>query len=127
MTRTGQANGLSSPASEYRRWSAPAGPTRGYTPAEAWKVSATSVPEHEWLYTHGRGKWETFYNSEAQAVQLRFFDCSLKGTDSGMLEVRRAFYAQEVRGEADWPLRHYDTSAASGCDQRLARRESGPQ
>jgi uncharacterized protein len=67
--------------------------------------------EQKWLFTHARGKWETFYSFEAQTVQLRFFDCFLKGIDSGMLdvqrvrlEVRRAFYTQDVYGESDWPL-----------------------
>ncbi len=67
--------------------------------------------EQKWLYTHGCGNWETYYRSEAQAVQLRFFDFFLKEIDSGMLdvprvrlEVRRAYYVQDVRGETNWPV-----------------------
>jgi predicted acyl esterase len=50
---------------------------------------------------------ETYYSPEAQAVQLRFFDCFLKGVESGLQDVprvRQAFYAQDVRGDTDWPL-----------------------
>lgn len=66
--------------------------------------------EHKWLYTHGRRKWETFYSSEAQALQQQFFDYFLKGIEDGMLnvahvrlEVRRAYYVQTVRAEKGWP------------------------
>jgi uncharacterized protein len=66
--------------------------------------------EHRWLYTHGRRKWETYYSTEAQSVQLRFFDCFLKGVDNGMLdvpsvrlEVRRSFSEQDERWEPGWP------------------------
>lgn len=67
--------------------------------------------DHKWMYTHGRRKWETFYSPEAQQLQQRFFDCFLRGVDDSMLglprvrlEVRRAFYTQEVRWEQDWPV-----------------------
>jgi len=68
--------------------------------------------EHKWLYTHGRRKWETFYGDEARRTQRQFFDCFLKGSDSGMLdvprvrlEVRRDSSTQAVRGEPGWPPR----------------------
>ena len=65
----------------------------------------------KWLFTHGRKKWETFYSPEARAWQARFLDHFLKDADNGMdqqprvrLEVRRAFYQQDVRAELSWPL-----------------------
>lgn len=65
----------------------------------------------KWLFTHGRKKWETFYGEEALAWQKRFLDHFLRGVDNGMeqvpkvrLEVRKAFYQQEVRSEKSWPL-----------------------
>jgi uncharacterized protein len=67
--------------------------------------------EHKWLFTHGRRKWETFYGAEAQRLQQQFFDCFLRGIDTGMLEtprvrleVRRAYYTQSKRGEPAWPV-----------------------
>ena len=66
----------------------------------------------KWLFTHGRKKWETFYGEEALAWQKRFLDHFLKDVDNGMdrlprvrLEVRKAFYEQDVRSEESWPLR----------------------
>lgn len=65
----------------------------------------------KWLFTHGRKKWETFYGEEALSWQKRFLDRFLKDIDNGMervprvrLEVRKAFYQQEIRTEQDWPL-----------------------
>ncbi len=65
----------------------------------------------KWLFTHGRKKWETFYGDEALAWQKRFLDHFLKDIDNGMdqvskvrLEIRKAFYQQEVRSEERWPL-----------------------
>ena len=67
--------------------------------------------KEKWLFTHGRKKWETFYGEEALAWQKRFLDHFLKDTDNGMrrvprvrLEIRKAFYQQEVRSEQSWPL-----------------------
>ena len=66
--------------------------------------------KQKWLFTHGRKKWETFYGEEALAWQKRFLDHFLKGLDNGMdqvptvrLEVRKAYYTQEVRSEQSWP------------------------
>ena len=65
----------------------------------------------KWLFTHGRKKWETFYGEEALAWQKRFLDHFLRDVDNGMdrvpkvrLEVRKAYYEQEVRSEESWPL-----------------------
>ncbi len=67
--------------------------------------------KQKWLFTHGRKKWETFYGEEALGWQKRFLDHFLRGADNGMdrvppvrLEVRKAFYQQEVRAEQGWPL-----------------------
>jgi predicted acyl esterase len=64
----------------------------------------------KWLFTHGRKKWETFYGEEALGWQKRFLDHFLRDVDNGMdrvpqvrLEVRKAFYQQEVRSEQSWP------------------------
>jgi predicted acyl esterase len=65
----------------------------------------------KWLYTHGRKKWETYYQAEAVATQQRFLDHYLKGQDNGWratprvrIEVRKAYYRQEVRYQAAWPI-----------------------
>jgi uncharacterized protein len=66
----------------------------------------------KWLYTHGGGKWATYYSQEALAFQARFFDCFLKGEDNGMrevppvrLEIRdSASEIHAVRGERAWPI-----------------------
>jgi predicted acyl esterase len=70
------------------------------------RISSTQ----KWLFTHGRKKWETFYSEEALAWQKRFLDHFLKDLDNGMdrvpkvrLEVRKAYYTQEVRNEQNWP------------------------
>ena len=67
--------------------------------------------KQKWLFTHGRKKWETFYSEEALGWQKRFLDHFLKDLDNGMdqvpkvrLEVRKAYYTQEVRSEQMWPL-----------------------
>ncbi len=61
--------------------------------------------KEKWLYTHGGGKWATYYSEEALAFQARFFDCLLKGEDNGMRQVpsvRLEIHA--VRGERAWPI-----------------------
>ena len=65
-----------------------------------------------WLYTHRGGKWAAYYSPEALAYQARFFDCFLKGEDTGLrevppvrLEVRETGdTVHAVRHEATWPL-----------------------
>ncbi len=65
----------------------------------------------KWLFTHGRRKWETFYGSEAKAIQTTFFAFTLKQQPNAMdgipavrLERRRAWYQADVRAEPTWPL-----------------------
>ena len=65
----------------------------------------------KWLFTHGRRKWETFYGSEAKAVQTAFFARTLKEQPNAMegvpavrLERRKAWYQADVRAEPTWPL-----------------------
>jgi len=67
--------------------------------------------KQKWLFTHGRKKWETFYSDEALAYQKRFLDHFLLDLDNGQdrvrkvrLEIRKAFYQQNVRFEECWPL-----------------------
>ena len=52
----------------------------------------------------------TFYSEAALTWQKRFLDHFLRDVDNGMdqvpkvgLEVRQAFYQQEVRSEQGWP------------------------
>ncbi|MEV7173997.1 CocE/NonD family hydrolase [Streptomyces sp. NPDC093224] len=62
------------------------------------------------LYTHRGGKWAVFYDQDARAVQLRFFERHLKGREVPALprvrlEVRdRGDHVVEVREEGAWPL-----------------------
>lgn len=67
--------------------------------------------EHKWLYNHGREKWATFYETEAQALRKRFFDHFLKGADPRILrekpvraEVRDSLRSWSVRTAEDFPL-----------------------
>jgi uncharacterized protein len=64
----------------------------------------------KWLFTHGRKKWETFYGEEALGWQKRFLHHFLKDLGHGIdrvpkvrLEVREAYYQQDVRSEESWP------------------------
>lgn len=67
--------------------------------------------KHRYLFTHRGGKWSTYYSPESLALQLRFFDCFLKGVENGMrsadpvrLEVReQAERVHSVRLESAWP------------------------
>ena len=66
--------------------------------------------KQKWLFTHGRKKWETFYSEEALAWQKRFLDHFVRDFDNGMervpkvrLEIRKAYYQQEVRINESWP------------------------
>src|ERR1700722_6037888 len=65
----------------------------------------------KWLFTHGRKKWETFYGEEALAWQKQFLDHFLRDIDNGMdrvprvrLEIRKAYYQQDVRPGESWPI-----------------------
>jgi predicted acyl esterase len=76
----------------------------------------------KWLFTHGRKKWETFYGDEALSWQKRFLDHFLRDIDNGMdrtpqvrLEIREAFYRQNVRDEASWPPASLEPSVLCLC------------
>ena len=67
--------------------------------------------KQKWLFTHGRKKWETFYGDEALACQKQFLDHFLLDLDNGQervprvrLEIRKAYYRQDVRHDESWPL-----------------------
>ncbi len=71
----------------------------------------TIASEHKWLFTHGRKKWETYYSSDALALQEKFFDCFLKEEENAMkrqhkvrLEVRTAYYKSNIRYTDQWPI-----------------------
>ena len=58
-----------------------------------------------------RQKWETFYGDEALACQKQFLDHFLQDLDNGQervprvrLEIRKAYYQQDVHHAASWPL-----------------------
>ena len=94
------------PALICANWSDHGSHTRGSIAAFE-HISST----HKWLFTHGRKKWETFYSEEALAWQKRFLDHFLREIDNGIdrvakvrLEIRKAFYTQDVRDERNWPL-----------------------
>jgi len=79
-------------------------------PADRSKSLSEYPPGKSGCFTHGRKKWETFYGEEALAWQKRFLDHFLRDLDNGMdrvpkvrLEVRKAYYQQEVRSEESWP------------------------
>ncbi|MDJ1434388.1 CocE/NonD family hydrolase [Halostagnicola sp. A-GB9-2] len=87
--------------------------------------------EDKWLYNHGREKWATFYETEAQAFRKRFFDHFLKGTDSRILdekpvraEVRDSLRSWSVRTADDFPLpeTQYRTLHLDGTDRSLTDR-----
>jgi predicted acyl esterase len=71
----------------------------------------STPPEHKWLYTHGRQKWEEYCGAESQDIQKKFFDYFLKGIDSGImdiprvrLEARETYHKYAVRWENEFPL-----------------------
>ena len=83
-------------------------------------INFQSVPiavssRQKWPFTYGRKKSETFYSEEALAWQKQFLDhfllrVLLRGVNNEIdqlpkvrLEVRKAFYEQEVRSEDRWP------------------------
>lgn len=66
----------------------------------------------KWLEVHGGSHWAGFYTDYGVELQRRFFDCFLKGVDTGwsrqpavQLQVRRADGAFEQRAESSWPLK----------------------
>lgn len=71
------------------------------------RISSTE----KWLEGHGRKEWESYYNREALERQRRFFDCFLKGQESGIrdlprvrLEIRDRFYEGRTRFFDDFPV-----------------------
>ncbi len=67
--------------------------------------------EQRWLEVHGLEHWTHFYTDYGLDLQRRFFDCFLRGDDTGwvdqprvMLNVRRPGEVFELRGETDWPI-----------------------
>lgn len=86
--------------------------------------------KQKWLFTHGRKEWETFYSDEALAWQKRFLDYFLKRIDNGMeqvpkvrLEVRKAFYQEQVRSESRWPLSSVQPTLLYLCANTLSLRK----
>jgi len=84
--------------------------------------------EEKWLEGHGRKEWETYYTRESLERQRRFFDCFLKGEDSGIrdlprvrIEIRDRFYQGRVRNFDDWPIpgTHYQPLYLNPPDQRM--------
>jgi len=71
----------------------------------------STPPEHKWLYTHGRQKWEEYYGAESLEIQKKFFDYFLKSIKSVRmdvsrvrLEVRETYHKYAVRQENEFPL-----------------------
>lgn len=76
-----------------------------------FRAFRTISSDQKWLYNHGREKWATFYQTDAQAVRKQFFDHFLKGTDERILdvpavryEVRETLRAWSVGSAQDFPL-----------------------
>lgn len=87
-------------------WSSQAIFTRG--DIRAFRKIAT---DQKWLYTHGRGIWAVFYQSEAQAFRKMFFDYFLKESDDRILdeppvrmEMRDTLQDWRVSWEEDFPI-----------------------
>ena len=87
--------------------------------------------KQKWLFTHGRKKWETFYSDEALGWQKRFLDHFLKDLDHKMdqvpkvrLEVRKAFYQQEVRSEQSWPVQSVQPALRYLCAKTASLQEA---
>lgn len=70
-----------------------------------------AATQNKWLEMHGREHWTLFYSDYGIDIQKRFFDCFLRGDDSGwvnqprvLLNVRRPGEHFERRAEEAWPL-----------------------
>jgi uncharacterized protein len=70
-----------------------------------------SASPHKWLEAHGGAHWESFYSSDGERLQKRFFGHFLKGEDPGWaqqprveLKVRHPGEKYVVRHENEWPL-----------------------
>ncbi|NKB50197.1 MAG: CocE/NonD family hydrolase [Alphaproteobacteria bacterium] len=67
--------------------------------------------KQKWLEVHGLEHWSLYYTDYGNDLQMRFFDCFLKGDDSGWkdqpqvsLNVRHPGEKFVLRAEEDWPL-----------------------
>jgi len=70
-----------------------------------------SASKQKWLEVHGLEHWSLYYTDYGNDLQRRFFDCFLKGDDSGWkdqprvsLNVRHPGEKFVPRAEEDWPL-----------------------
>jgi len=98
--------GITQPALICGSWS-----SHGFFSRGDFRAFRKLSSEHKWLYNHGREKWATFYDDEAQAFRKGFFDHFLRGTDDRILdvppvrfEVRDTLRNWFVRSAADFPL-----------------------
>jgi predicted acyl esterase len=119
---------IQTPALVCASWSDHGLHTRGSLEAFA----RISSPQ-KWLFTHGRKKWETFYGEEALAWQKRFLDHFLRDVDNGMdqsprvrLEVRKAYYEQDVRQVESWPLKSVQPTLLYLCADTGALQREPP-
>jgi len=111
---------LTRPANPRSDSAASAFPVRSQLPFELSLpslVNATPLVEAD-----GQKKWETFYGEEALTWQKRFLDHFLRVIDNGLdhlprvrLEVRKAYYAQDVRSEEAWPPASIQPTALYLC------------
>jgi predicted acyl esterase len=70
-----------------------------------------SGSKEKYLEVHGLEHWSLYYTDYGNDLQMRFFDCYLKGDDSGWkdqprvsLNVRHPGEKFVLRAEEDWPL-----------------------
>ncbi|WP_197052422.1 CocE/NonD family hydrolase [Halobellus rufus] len=98
--------GVSTPALVCGTWS-----SQGVFTRRDMRAFRNISSDQKWLFTHGRGKWATFYQSEAQVFRKMFFDHFLKGTDDRILnvppvriETRETLQNWTVSQEEDFPI-----------------------
>jgi predicted acyl esterase len=83
---------------------------QGLHPRGNFEGFVRAASAHKWLEAHGLEHWTHFYTDYGVALQRRFFDHFLKGTDNGwerqpkvQLQVRHADHFVE-RHENEWPI-----------------------
>jgi uncharacterized protein len=83
---------------------------QGLHPRGNFEGFVRAASKHKWLEAHGLEHWTHFYTDYGRALQLRFFDHFLKGTDNGWdrqprvtLQVRHTEAFVEC-AEHEWPL-----------------------
>jgi predicted acyl esterase len=83
---------------------------QGLHPRGNFEGFVRAASAHKWLEAHGLEHWTHFYTDYGVALQRRFFDHFLKGTDNGwerqpkvQLQVRHADHFVE-RHEKEWPI-----------------------